>query len=174
RPADHPRRRRSGGRERGKELIWTFEELAFSAQRAKRVVSGFVIMEAVRQDWSDDRLDHLNRKVDEGFASVDLRFAEVDRRFDQVDKRFEQVDQRFEQIDKRFEQVDQRFEQVDKRFGRLETELGALREDMNTRFQSMQEASNALHRTMVQFAGASFAAFAALFSAQIALFLTLL
>ena len=49
-----------------------------------------------------------------------------------LDERLNQVDKRFEQIDKRFEQVDKRFEQVDKRFAEL-------REDMNKRFEIMQD-----------------------------------
>jgi hypothetical protein len=36
-------------------------------------------MEAMRQSWSDDRLDGLNEKVD-------LRFDEVDKRFDRVER----------------------------------------------------------------------------------------
>jgi hypothetical protein len=43
-------------------------------------------MEAMRQSWTDERLDDLNRNVD--------------RRFDQVDQRFDQVDQRFEQLER--------------------------------------------------------------------------
>jgi len=49
-----------------------------------------------------------------------------------LDERLNQVDKRFEQIDKRFEQVDKHFEQVDKRFAEL-------REDMNKRFEIMQD-----------------------------------
>ena len=56
-------------------------------------------MEAMRQSWTDERLDDLS-------ANVDRRFDQVDRRFDQVDRRFEQVDRRFEQVDRRFEQVE--------------------------------------------------------------------
>jgi hypothetical protein len=49
-------------------------------------------MEAMRQSWSDDRLDHLNDRVDTGFASVDLRFEQVDRRFDEMGLRFDRVE----------------------------------------------------------------------------------
>lgn len=54
-------------------------------------VYALAIMEAMRQSWTDDRMDDLA-------SSVDRRFEQVDRRFEQVDKRFEQVDRRFEQI----------------------------------------------------------------------------
>ena len=63
---------------------------------------------------------------------LDERLNQIDKRFEQVDKRFEQVDKRFEQVDKRFEQVDKRFEQTDKRFAEL-------REDMNKRFETLQD-----------------------------------
>ena len=42
------------------------------------------------------------------------------------------LDERLNQVDKRFEQIDKRFEQVDKRFAEL-------REDMNKRFETMQD-----------------------------------
>lgn len=38
-----------------------------------------------RQSWSDDRIDGLERKVDEGFRHVDRSFAQVDRRLERVE-----------------------------------------------------------------------------------------
>ena len=35
-------------------------------------------MEAMRQSWTDDRLDDLNRKVDDGFDKVEKRFDKVE------------------------------------------------------------------------------------------------
>jgi hypothetical protein len=67
-------------------------------------------MEAMRQSWSDDRLDGLNEKVD-------LRFDRVDQRFDEVDKRFDRVER-------------------DHREFRLE--MKEFRMEMNGRFDSMQ------------------------------------
>jgi len=64
----------------------------------------------VRQSWSDDRIDGLERKVDEGFRHVDQQFKQVDKRFEQIDKRFE----------------------------RVERELYDLRGEMNARFDSLQ------------------------------------
>jgi hypothetical protein len=50
-------------------------------------------MEAMREAWTDDRLDDLNHKVDEGFRKVDQRFnrleAEIDRRFERLEERLE-------------------------------------------------------------------------------------
>jgi tetrahydromethanopterin S-methyltransferase subunit G len=33
-----------------------------------------------REAWTDERLDDLNKKVDDGFAAVDKRFDKVDAR----------------------------------------------------------------------------------------------
>ena len=62
-------------------------------------------MEAMAREWTDDRLDVLNEKVDLGFKHVDERFAQVDRRFEEVDRRFEQVDKRLERMDNSIEGV---------------------------------------------------------------------
>lgn len=76
------------------------------------------MMEAVRQSWTDDRMDDLNGKVDamrietktefaavrgemkDGFAAVR---GEMKEGFDKIDGRFDKIDARFERIDERFE-----------------------------------------------------------------------
>jgi hypothetical protein len=62
-------------------------------------------MEAMRQSWSDDRLDHLNERVDAGFRRVDQRFDEVIERFD---RRLEGVDRRLDQVDDRLGKLEDR------------------------------------------------------------------
>jgi hypothetical protein len=84
-------------------------------------------MEAMREAWTDDRLDVLNREVADGFAQVDERFA-------QVDQRFAQVDLRFDQIDLRFVRIDERFAEVNRRLGKVEDGIEAL----NGRFDGLQ------------------------------------
>lgn len=49
-------------------------------------------MTAARQGWSDDRIDGLERKVDEGSARMGERFDRVDDRFKLVDQRLERID----------------------------------------------------------------------------------
>jgi hypothetical protein len=51
-------------------------------------------MEAMRESWTGERLDHLNQRVDEGFRQVDERFRQVDERFGRLEARFEKVDDR--------------------------------------------------------------------------------
>ena len=68
-----------------------------------------------REKWTDERLDDLNKKVEDGFAETkaemregfarvdgdmkDLR-REMDARFDKVDKRFDKIDERFEALNR--------------------------------------------------------------------------
>jgi tetrahydromethanopterin S-methyltransferase subunit G len=63
----------------------------------------------VRETWTDERLDDLSKKVDDGFA--DLK-AEMRERFDRLEAQFDRVDKRFEQVDKRFEAMDARFDSL--------------------------------------------------------------
>lgn len=98
----------------------------------------------VRQNWSDDRIEGLERKVEEGF--------------NHVDRRFEQIDKRFEQIDKRFDRVEH---EMSTRFNAFEVRLG-----------SLEEGFRAFHRTLVTLCIGLFAAFATLFGALLAVTVT--
>ncbi len=75
-------------------------------------------MEAMRESWTDKRLDDLNEKVDRGFdrLDADIRGLRLETRtefqtmrgemkagFDRVDERFERMDERFERMNDRFE-----------------------------------------------------------------------
>jgi hypothetical protein len=62
-------------------------------------------MEAVREKWTDERLDDLNSKADDLGRRMDHRFDAVDRRFDSIDRRFEGIDRRFERIDTRLDSM---------------------------------------------------------------------
>jgi hypothetical protein len=46
-------------------------------------------MEAMRESWTDARLDDFREDVGRRFDEVDKRFDKVDERFDRVDKRME-------------------------------------------------------------------------------------
>ena len=52
-------------------------------------------MEAVRERWTDDRMDDLNHKVDELARRMDTRFialeARMDLRFDATDARLDSM-----------------------------------------------------------------------------------
>lgn len=50
-----------------------------------------------REKWTDERLDDLNKKVDNGFARVDAEIRELRR---EMNARFEKVDERFEALNR--------------------------------------------------------------------------
>ena len=52
-------------------------------------------MEAMREAWTDGRLDDLNRKVGEGFGRVETDIRELRG---EMNARFEQVDARFDSM----------------------------------------------------------------------------
>jgi tetrahydromethanopterin S-methyltransferase subunit G len=60
-----------------------------------------------REKWTDERLDDLNKKVDDGFARLDgdimgLR-QDMNARFNAVDARFDSVDARFDSLNAKFD-----------------------------------------------------------------------
>jgi hypothetical protein len=61
-----------------------------------------------RETWTDERLDDLNAKVDQGFADLKAemrgRFAGLERR---MEGRFTGLDARFDKIDERFDRMQQ-------------------------------------------------------------------
>jgi len=62
-------------------------------------------MEAMRESWTDERLDDFR-------AETARRFDTIDRRFDKIDERFDKIDERFERIDAKFDRVDARFDDL--------------------------------------------------------------
>ncbi len=60
-------------------------------------------MEAMRNSWTDDRLDDFARHVDRRFDEVDRHFDDVDRRFGEVDRRFGEVNGRLDRFEDRME-----------------------------------------------------------------------
>lgn len=57
------------------------------------------VMMTPRETWTDQRLDDLNKKVDEGFADTK---AEMRGRFDRVEAR---MDAQFAQMNARFDRM---------------------------------------------------------------------
>jgi hypothetical protein len=65
------------------------------------------------ENWNDDRLDELSRRMDAGFKEMREGFARVDREmkegFGRVDREmkegFARVDQRFERINARLDKL---------------------------------------------------------------------
>jgi len=70
------------------------------------------------ENWNDERLDELSRRMDAGFEKaatkveltavkdeMNLRFGEVDKRFDQVDTRFDKIDAQLLHITDRLDRM---------------------------------------------------------------------
>ena len=78
----------------------------------------------MRENWTDERLDDLNHRSEDGFKRVeaDLRNHRLESKTEvaslrnEMNERFDKVDQRFDKVDARFERVDQRFAQMEARF----------------------------------------------------------
>jgi predicted nucleic acid-binding Zn-ribbon protein len=90
-------------------------------------------MEALMQgDWNEDRLERLERKVDEGFARMDHQFALIDQRFTGIDQRFAGIDQRFAHVDLQLKEIDRRIDRLER-----QTDVGF--HDLHARFDRMQQ-----------------------------------
>jgi hypothetical protein len=66
-------------------------------------------MEAMRQSWTDDRLDAFRGETQRRFDEVDRRFEEVDKRFDRVEGQIKEVrgemNARFDSLEARFDSL---------------------------------------------------------------------
>ncbi len=64
--------------------------------------------------WTDDKIDSLATKVDEGFARMDVEFARTNGRIEKLeavtDERFKTVDHRLERIEFGFAQMNDKFD----------------------------------------------------------------
>ncbi|HEY2715719.1 MAG TPA: hypothetical protein VGI73_05810 [Solirubrobacterales bacterium] len=86
-------------------------------------------MNAVREAWTDERLDDLQVGMHREFAQVradmNLRFDRVDKRLDKIDEKFDKVDEKFDKVDEKFAKIDERFDKVDARFVAMDARFGA-------------------------------------------------
>ena len=51
-----------------------------------------------RQAWTDERLDHFEKRVDERFDHIDAEFARIDKRFDRVEADIRELRQMMERM----------------------------------------------------------------------------
>jgi SMC interacting uncharacterized protein involved in chromosome segregation len=125
-------------------------------------------MEAMRESWTDDRLDDLNGKVDSLRIEAKAEFAAVRGEMKdefasvraEMREGFERIEKRFDKVDERFEKVDARFEKVDERFQKAE-----IRSD--ERFEAMMDRLYSMQRLMIQFCGVAMTALIGLIATQI-------
>jgi uncharacterized coiled-coil DUF342 family protein len=148
------------------------DDFALTRISQRRNVYG-AIMEAMRESWTDDRLDDLNGKVDvrlemkTEFGSVrsetKAEFAtvrtEMREGFERIEKRFDRIDERFDKVDERFQRVDERFEAA---AARSEERFEAAGVRSEERFEAMMDRLFSMQRQMIQaYAGLFVALFVA-------------
>ncbi|HEU5143046.1 MAG TPA: hypothetical protein VFU04_07815 [Solirubrobacterales bacterium] len=102
-------------------------------------------MEAMRQSWTDDRLDDLSGRMEQRFDKIE---AEMDQRFGKVEA------------------------EMDQRFGKVESEVRDLRLQIIETDRHRQTEFNSLQRTMIQVGGGLLAANTGLMAAVIGLMIT--
>jgi len=66
-------------------------------------------MEAMRNSWTDDRLDDFAKHVDRRFDEVDRCFDDVDRRFGEVNGRLIRLEDR---VEAGFDRINGRIDQL--------------------------------------------------------------
>jgi hypothetical protein len=66
------------------------EEFTETAQ-LRNILSANVIFMNVRESWTDERLDDLSKKVDQGFARLDADMRALNGRFDSLQRTLFQV-----------------------------------------------------------------------------------
>ena len=109
-------------------------------------------MEAMRDAWTDGRLDDLNerageiaRRMDEGFSRADAKIDRLDTKFD---AKIDRLDARFGELETKFDLksdgLETKFDRLD---SRTDVRIENLRTEMRTEFQ-------ALHRLILGFGGA--------------------
>jgi len=59
------------------------------------------------ENWNDDRMDELSRRMDAGFdqAATKAEVGEIKRRFDDVDKEFDKVGREFGRVNDRLDKL---------------------------------------------------------------------
>ncbi|MGN6663125.1 MAG: hypothetical protein ACTHK6_02785 [Solirubrobacterales bacterium] len=57
------------------------------------------------ENWNDDRLDELSRRMDAGFNEMREGFARVDAQFARVDEKFDRVDEKFDRLGVRIDKL---------------------------------------------------------------------
>lgn len=86
----------------------------------------------MRQGWSDDRLDGLSERVDEGFARMDRQFERMDQRFNQVEGL-----------------IKWRSDENEHRFNRLEAIGTELRAEANSHHEQAQSRIDRLQLSLI-------------------------
>ena len=86
-------------------------------------------MERPMDNWNDDRLDELSRRMDDGFKEMRESFKAIRGEMvtrEEMKELIVSINVRFDTVDKRFDAVDSRFDEASDRSGRLEDRVDRL------------------------------------------------
>jgi len=84
-----------------------------------------------REKWTDERLDDLNKKVDDGFADTKAEMR-----------------QGFTRVEGEIKRLDGEVKRLDGDIKRLDGNLGELRREINARFEAMDLRFDSLNRSL--------------------------
>ncbi|HWN73167.1 MAG TPA: hypothetical protein VNN15_05100 [Solirubrobacterales bacterium] len=71
------------------------------------------------ENWNDDRLDELSRRIDAGFKEMRDGFARIDRRFEQMGEHYATKDE----TNRRFDKLDSQLLHINDRLDRMNNTL---------------------------------------------------
>lgn len=80
-------------------------------------------------NWNDERLDELSRRMDSGFEEMRESFKAIRSEMvtrEEMKELIASINVRFDAVDKRFDGVDKRFDEAGERSGRLEDRVDRL------------------------------------------------
>jgi hypothetical protein len=78
--------------------------------------------EGTVENWNDERLDELARRMDKGFEEAATK-VELTALRNEVNLRFDRVDERFGEVDQRLHEVTSGLRYLGERFDRLQNTL---------------------------------------------------
>lgn len=74
------------------------------------------------ENWNDERMDELSRRMDAGFEKMATK-EEMNLRFDEVDRRFDEISGRFGEVGKRFDKIDAQLLHITDRLDRMSNSM---------------------------------------------------
>jgi len=103
-------------------------------------------MEAMREAWTDERLDDLTVRMDRGFDRVDRDLREL--RAEMV-AGFDRVEGRMDRVEGRMDRVEAKMERLEGKMERLEAKMDKRFERLDARFDSMWRMTLGAYLTIV-------------------------
>jgi uncharacterized protein YicC (UPF0701 family) len=88
--------------------------------------------EGTVENWNDERLDELSRRMDKGFEEAATKV--------ELSALKNEINLRFDRVDERFDRVDEHFKEFDGRLGRFEGSITSQISDIGDRLDRLSNA----------------------------------